>query len=96
MSYTRMGSVFRFVYGKSNDYVFPTSDPKHRYVEDWGKIEDRTLVEFVCRAVEDCPDRLFAGYVREKVAERLGVRLRKKPLTEKQALKRYLREVGVK
>ena len=87
MSYIRAGSPYKYVQGNiSGDYVYQ-NESKH--IVDYGGISDDTLVEFVCKICdlfgkEYKFDKPFSDYVKIKVAERLDVKLRKKPLTDDQ------------
>lgn len=97
MSYIRGGSVYKYVDGISVDYIYPTSYEKGKktihYIEDYGKISDECLVELLFRytKITDalCPDHDLKGYLLNKVAERLNVKLRKKPLTDNQEIKEH-------
>lgn len=85
MSYIRAVSVYRFVDGTSRDYIFPSykkvkSKTKY-YIEDYGKISNETLVELVARyGLFQDEEFGFKDYIIKKLAERLNVKLRKKPL----------------
>ena len=97
MAYLRCGSILKYVEGKSEDYVFPTSKKKGKkwvnFIEDYGGITNEGLVEMFCEHIEVYDsllpsfDRTLTEYLLKRLAEKLKVKLRKKPLTEKQLLK---------
>ncbi|MBR9675969.1 hypothetical protein GOV05_03100 [Candidatus Woesearchaeota archaeon] len=78
MSYIRASYPYVYVKGVSNDYVF--CDGKHNYVEDYGRLSNESIVEMLSRLWKT-EDKLFKEYLIKKIAERLDVKLRKKPLT---------------
>lgn len=88
MSYLHYGSILRYVEGQSKDYVYPTECKYGReFIQDYGEISNEGLVELVCRQLDDHLDKVLAAYLMKKLAEKLNVKLRPKPLTEKQFLK---------
>jgi len=98
MSYLRFGSVYKYVEGYSNDYIFPggyidkETGKEVRYIEDYDHISSSSVVELVARNLEtDFPE--FKEYLIKKLAEKLSVKLRDKPLTNEEAfdetIKRY-------
>ena len=74
MSYIRAGSKFRFVKGKSRDYVWP--DEKH--IIDYGSIKDGALVELLYRHWK-AEDAEFKDYLLFRLANRLKVELKSEP-----------------
>ena len=89
MSYIRGGYPLVYVEGNSEDYVFPSAVPDGRggyktsHIEDYGKITDSGLVELLF-GYWKTDDNLFKEHLLKRLAERLGVKLRKKPLTDKE------------
>jgi len=102
MSYLRAGSTLRFVEGESEDYVFPTSYKKGKktklMIEDYGSITNEGLVELFYRYIEAfdslCPefDNTLTEYLLKRLAEKLKVKLRKKPLTNEQVIKLMMKK----
>ena len=102
MSYLRAGSIFKYVEGESKDYVFPESYKKGKktiyHIVDYGSITNEGLVELFFIHVEAfdslCPefDNTLTDYLLKKLAEKLKVKLRKKPLTNEQVLKLMLKK----
>jgi len=90
MSYLRSGSVLKYVEGKSEDYVFPTSIKKGKkwinFIEDYGDISDSGFIELLFE-YWDTKDKMFKEHLLKRLAKRLKVKLRKKPLTDKQIMK---------
>ena len=76
MSYIRVGSELRFVEGESEDYVFPDYGG---FIEDYGKISDKGIIELLFRYWKT-DDESFKENLLKKLANRLDVKLRKKPL----------------
>ena len=81
MSYIRATSIYRYVDEENpGDYIFcSVGDPD--YIEDYGNCSDSTLVEFFAQILTNETDVLFAEYLMRKLADRLQVKLRPKPLT---------------
>jgi len=77
MSYLRAGHPHRFVVGTSRDYVY--HDEKG-YIEDYGRLTDEGMVEILFERWKT-DDLLLKEYLLRKLAQKLEVRLRKKPLT---------------
>jgi hypothetical protein len=87
MSYIRASWPYIYVDGESDSYVFLTGRKKgHRIIEcieDYGSVSNEALVEmFATNFHHD--EEPFRKYMIEKFAERLGVKLRKKRLTDSQ------------
>ena len=89
MSYIRIGYPLIFVKGESEDYIFESLDDNDEpYVHDYGSCENSTLVELACKSIEEMYGKKpIARYLMKKLADRLGIKLRKKPLTEKEWFK---------
>ena len=92
MSYIRMGHPLIHVKGNSKDYVFRSTGSgtnptlKNDYIEDYGNITNEGFIELLFRYWNtwDTDDELFKNHLLKKLAERLNVKLRKKPLTDKE------------
>lgn len=88
----RCGYPLTYVEGKSKDYIYKraVSDGKGGIksdgIEDYGSISDSGIVEVLFENWQT-DDVMFKDYLLRRLADRLGVKLRKKPLTEKQWLK---------
>jgi hypothetical protein len=80
MSYIRAGYPLVYVDGVSEDYVFPHTDGD---IEDYGKVTDKGMIELLFRHWKT-EDHEFKDYLLRKVAARLNVRLRGKPLTKEE------------
>jgi len=78
MSYIRAGWPMKYVKGISKDYVFPDTSG---YIEDYDRITDDGLVELICLYWRT-DDELFKQHMMKRLADRLGVKLRKKPLDD--------------
>jgi len=79
MSYIRPGWDLKWVEGISKDYVYPTEDKGKIIIEDYGGISDEGIVELLIQEW-DTHDILFKQHLIKRLADRLGVELRKKPL----------------
>lgn len=80
MSYIRAGSPYIYVEGNSDDYIFLSAGEKD-FVEDYNHISDNTMVDLIARTLSD-EDPMLKDYLFKKLAIRLGVHLRLKPLTK--------------
>lgn len=97
MSYIRASSIFKFVRGESSDYVYPTSYKKGKkeidYIEDYGGISDAGIIEMLFRyqtKEEDFNKKdVLIVHLLKRLAENLNVKLRKKPLTDKQEMREF-------
>lgn len=90
MSYIRCGYPLRYVKGNSEDYIFLSPDG----IEDYGSISDSGFVELLFRHWDVAKvDEEFKNHLLKRLAKRLEVQLREKPLTEKQWLKQSIEEV---
>lgn len=110
MSYIRGSSVYRYVDGISEDYIFPTEYKKKIFIEDYGKISNETIIELLYRYFETEDKFGLKDYLLKKLAKRLRVKLRKNPLTVDQEIditiknhkkwvkenKKWLEELGFK
>ena len=86
MSYLRW-SVGKYVKGICNDYVFCCVAGKGLpdFIEDYGKITDEGLVELIARLLMLEPnDSLLRQHLVKRLAERLKVKMRETPLTDKE------------
>ena len=89
MSYMRCGYPLTYVEGNSEDYVFERaiSDGKGGVkggnIEDYGSISDAGIVEMLFENWQT-EDVKFKEHLLRRLADRLEIKLRKKPLTEKQ------------
>lgn len=94
MSYIRAGYPYTYVIGKSDSYVFGScsekNNKKYGYIEDYGHVSKEALMEMLSglllekRFKWEGDDNTYYKYLIEKFSEKLGVKMRKKPLTEKQ------------
>lgn len=90
MSFIRSGYPMKYVDGVSEDYIYPTERKGKDFVEDYGGITKEGLVEILCRVIDASPrfrNETERKYFREQLAEKLDVKLRSVPLTDKQWLK---------
>ncbi len=89
MSYQRWGWALQYVDGESEDYVYGGSYKKGKkeieYIHDYGGISDSGFIEMLYHHWET-DDKVFKEHFIKRLAERLKVKLRKKPLTVKQQL----------
>ena len=86
MSYIRAGHPLSYVDGNSEDYVY--CDGKR--IVDYGGISDTGFIEMLFDHWQT-DDKMFKNHLLKRLADRLKVKLRKKPLTEKQLEKLYLK-----
>ena len=92
MSYIRMGHPLVYVKGNSEDYVFGSAIPngkggyKTEYIEDYGNISDSGFIELLFENWKT-KDKMFKEHLLKRLAKRLNVKLREKPLTDKQIMK---------
>lgn len=95
MSFIRAGYLMKYVEGISDDYVYSTERKGKPYVEDYGCITNEGLVEILCHII-DYSERFRneeeRKYFRKKLAEKLGVNLRKKPLSDKEWIKLVMKK----
>jgi hypothetical protein len=78
MSYIRAGHPMGFVDGMSYDYVYPTFDGEHKYIEDYGSITNEGIIEMIYQHWEtpDEYDALLKDKLLRYLAERLHVKIR--------------------
>lgn len=81
MSYIRAAWPLKYVKGFSADYVFATGigDKETWYIEDYGSISDSGIVELLF-SYWQTEDTLFKEHLLRRLADRLGVELRDRPL----------------
>ena len=77
-----MGYPLKYVEDISKDYVYPTDNK----IEDYGSISDNGFIELLFNWW-DTEDTEFKNHLLKRLANRLGVKLRKKPLTDKEYIK---------
>ena len=81
MSYIRAGHEMMFVEGESEDYIFESCgfNGGENFIEDYGGISDRGMVECVARALHgNNNDKEWREYLIQHLAEKLNVKLKKK------------------
>jgi len=87
-----MGEPFKYLKGFSKDYVFPTTTKfkgeKYDYIQDYGGIDNKTIIEILFRQGKWKKDILLI-HLALRLAQNLKIKLRKKPLTDKQWNKKY-------
>ena len=83
MSYIRYGHPLKYVNGFSEDYVYMSSDG----MEDNGGLSNNGLAEILCKIIDKNFGTDDGRYFMEQVAEKLNVKLRKSPLTDKEYIK---------
>ena len=81
MSYIRCGWPLTYVDGYSEDYIYEGSNG----IEDYGRISDSGFIELLY-CLWDIPEdyEMFKQHFIKRLAKRLNVKLRDKPLTEEQ------------
>jgi len=84
MSYIRAGHPLKYVEGESNDYVWSDGEE----ITDYGNISDTGFIELLHR-YWNTDDTKFKEHLLKRLAKRLDVKVRKKPLTDKQLFKEY-------
>lgn len=82
MSYIRYNHPLTYVEGNSEDYVFTSAgyDGEKDFIEDYGKISDTGFIELLFQKW-NTEDIEFKNHLLKRLADRLNVRLRDKPLT---------------
>lgn len=82
MSFIRAAWALIYVDGDSHDYVFSSGDK----IVDYGNISNEGLVEILCRFIDNQKDMepFEKRYFMEKLASRLKVKLRPRPLTQEE------------
>lgn len=97
MSYIRWGWPLKFVDGNSEDYIFGHGqDDNGKWgFTDYGKISDSGFVELLYHNWET-KDVDFKEHLLKRLAERLNVKLRNKPLNEEEYEKEVKKWLGEK
>ena len=74
----------QYVEGISDSYVF---EDYTGYIEDYDRLSNKALMEIL---IENwgTEDKLLKNYLIKKLAEKLDVKLRKKPLTAEEAFEK--------
>lgn len=86
MSYLRGSWPHRFVDGDSEDYVYCYQKEDGKLaIEDYGGISDEGLIEMLFRRWET-DDAVFKEHLLKRLAKRLNVKLRDKPLTSEETI----------
>ena len=85
MSYLRYNSPYKYLFGKSNDYVFSTYHFSKEVIEDYGKMSNESIIEILLNIGVNSKDILLV-HLAKRLAENLEIELRKKPLTTKQLI----------
>jgi len=91
MSYLRASYPLKYVEGISHDYIYRTTSGKKRkrqFIQDYGNISNEGLVELVAEFLKEETERnaVINNYLIRKLAGKLDVKLRKKPLTRNQLI----------
>ena len=81
MSYIRYTSPYKYLYGKSNDYVFESSEG----IEDYGGMSNESIIEILLSFSKN-DDDLILAHLAKRLAENLGIELRETPLTIEQLI----------
>ena len=79
MSYMRAGWDLKYVEGVSKDYVFASIKKGKEYIQDYGGISDEGFIELLIQEWKT-EDLIFKNHLIKRLADRLKVKLRKKPL----------------
>ena len=97
MSYLRPSDALKYVDSDSKDYVYETNDANYKpYIEDHGGISNEGLVELCCRAIDSYYDRKpIKKYLMKKLAERLNVKLRDRPLTDEELFEEFCKRLNL-
>ena len=88
MSYIRAGWPMRYVKGDSRDYVFSDGEE----ITDYGGLTNEGFVEIFARHF-NVKDKELRDYMLKTLAKKLNVKLRDKPLSWSQILKRMEQNV---
>ncbi len=80
MSYLRNNSPYKYLYGKSDDYVYSTYHFSKEVIEDYGKMSNKSIIEILLNVGMNSKDILLI-HLAKRLAENLEIELRKKPLT---------------
>lgn len=86
MSYLRPSYPLTHVNGESKDYIFSYKNKKGKEkICDYDRLSDEGIVELFAEIVREhkwLKEKVFCEYLLVKLAERLKVKLRKKPLSD--------------
>lgn len=80
MSYIRAGHPLIYVEGESKDYIF---NDYGGFIEDYGSISDTGFIELLFQRWKT-EDNDFKNHLLKRLADRLNVKLRDKPLTNEE------------
>jgi len=83
----RCGWDLKYVEGISKDYIFPTDENGKTIIEDYGSISDEGFIELLIQEWKT-DDLIFKEHLIKRLADRLEVKLREKPLEWDIILKR--------
>lgn len=89
MSYLRYAWDHKYVEGTSDDYIYDNGTG----ITDYGDITNEGLVEIICERIEQSfskDQKFIKEYLKKKIAERLKVKLRPRPLKDELILERML------
>jgi len=97
MSYLRQSDALKYVDSESKDYVYETVDADYkRYIEDHGGISNEGLVELCCEAIDSYyKKKPIKKYLMKKLAERLNVKLRARPLTDEELFEEFFKGMNL-
>lgn len=98
MSYIRFAWGLEHVKGASDSYVIQSTTEKGKdYIIDYG-FGDLGMMELLCQAIDVRwrDDPLFADWLKKKVAARLAVELREKPINFAQSMQILNKEIDPK
>lgn len=82
MSYLRMSWPLTYVEGESEDYIFEDVDG---FIEDYGHISDKGFIELLFKEWKT-DNTLLKEHLIKRLAKRLDVKLRDKPLNSDEVL----------
>jgi len=88
VSYIRQGWPLTYVKGNSGDYIFCTGEDDKEWIEDYGNISDSGFIELLCDMLiggNNLDDDLFKKHFIKRLASRLKVKLREKPLSDEES-----------
>lgn len=104
MSYLRFGSELKYAIAKdgskkSENYIY---EDVGGFIQDYGEIEDSSLLELCCRAINEYYDKyklveddnlMFKKYLMTKLAKRLEVKLQKEHEYHKESKTEYAKKI---
>ncbi len=91
MSYLRWAWSHKYVKGTSDDYIYDNG----KEIVDYGNITNEGLVEILWSCIDDYYERdetLIKKYLKKKLSERLKVKLRTRPLSQRTIVNRMLKK----